>query len=339
MHTITKAKAAINVDEKISESIADFVADTVTENIYNTVEKISAASMGAHESLARLEAEIQSLKSAKVPNVEGVGGLVAKRDHLKNLAQKKYDHLNIVMRSAQEVRAESKSNDVTSDKKSKDEMMSEIFGSTYEQIVASKAKYEEFKKKQTESNSSASDRETFVSNIDALKAKKIVISEKMKELEIEMKRLSMEQEKVEKELIEEQDKLVVYDNSLSEEAKEAEKVMVEVTKTMKLNDSVSLVVDTLQEFRNEMDKMTSSEMESLLTNMATIDLTTELPPQFQSYLELMNDYFYSEWNLVSFLQNRAHNLRAGFPRLVRRQIVHRLVFIFLLLTSPDCFFS
>lgn len=311
MHTLTRAKSAIEVDAEFSESIANFVADTVTKNIYTSVETISSASAGASGSIERLEAEIESLKATNVPDDTGVGGLVAKRDQFKTLAQKHYNLLTIKMRSS----PEGVSNVASEIVASKDEMMGEVFGDKYEGVVASKAKYDKLKKMQQANNSASSERDEVVSNIESLKAKKVSVSEKIRELEMEMKRLVAEEASLEKNIEASEKKLAIFDDSLSAEAKEAERLLREVSQTIKLSDSVSHVVESLQGFQGEMSKVISSEMASLQSNIPVTDPLSDLPPHMSSYITSLDNYFNSEYKLVSFLQRRAQQLRDGFPRL------------------------
>ena len=200
MHTLSKAKSAIELDETMTNQIADFVADNVTSNVYKSLDKLSNAAAGATGSLALLEAEIESLKSAtsRVSSEKGnsVGGLVAKRDHLKVLAQKKCDLLNIKIRSVpEENRAASGSNSL-----SKDELMSQAFGDKWEDIVASKAKCEELEKDRAKSDSSSTERQGIVSDIEAWSVRKNNVSEKIKELEMEISLLTSEQDDIDKEI-------------------------------------------------------------------------------------------------------------------------------------------
>merc|ERR1739844_154207 len=58
-----------------------------------------------------------------------------------------------------------------------------------------------------------------------------------------------------------------------------------------------------------------SSVESTQNNIPETDFNSELPPQMNSCIASMNDYFNSEYKLVSFLQRRAQSLRDGFPRL------------------------
>lgn len=323
MHTLTRAKSAIEVDEEFSEAIANFVADTVTKNISKSVETISTASAGASGSIERLEAEIVSLKSTNVPDDAGVGGLVAKRDQLKALAQKHFNLLSIKMRSTPEG-VTNATNDIGA---SKDDMMAQVFGDKYESVIASKAKYDELKKMQQKNNSASSDREQVVSNIESLKMKKVSVSEKMRELEMELKRLANEEASLTKSIEESEKKLAIFDDSLSAEAKEAEKLLGEVSQTIKLNDSVSHVVDSLQDFQGEMSKVISSEMASLQSSIPVTDPQLDLPPHMASYVASLNNYFNSEYKLVSFLQRRAQQLRDGFPRLVSSYFYHGNLFV------------
>jgi hypothetical protein len=107
MHTLTKAKSVINdsgssnsssdsSNNSMSDNVADFVTETVTSHISMSVDKISSASVGGSVSFDRLDAEIASLKSSlsnrNSNDTGGVGGLVVRRDQLKNLAEK---HSNI----------------------------------------------------------------------------------------------------------------------------------------------------------------------------------------------------------------------------------------------------
>ena len=312
MRTLTRSKSVIDGDKSMNEDIAGFVADTVTSYISKPVEKLVTASACASGSLSRLEDEIETLKTRKIPNNAGVAGLAAKRDHFKVLAQKHCDLMNMNLSTISGENAEPEN----SNSDTKDEMLTKIFGSKYDEVVASKAKYDELKKLQLQNNSVSMQRESMTSNIDALKAKKETVSEKIISLEIELKRLSAEGDGLEEQIDSAKKKLIVFDKTLSVEAREAEKVLKDVSQIVKLGDSVSNVVDSLQDFQSEMNKCASSEISLLTANNPAVDLQLDLAPKMTSYIESMNGYFKSELKLVSFLQHRAHSLRESFPRLV-----------------------
>lgn len=320
MHTLTKAKSVhdntdINTDD-IDTSIADFVADTVTSFISESVKKMTSVSAGATESLEQLDSEIASLKSAQLPNDSNVGGLVAKRDHLKTLTQKYSNILSIKMCTVpKEEKVSSPSGSIS--EISKDDMMASVFGNKLEKMNNSKTKYDDLKKRQVESHSSLTERQTVVSKIKDLKANKGSIAQKIMEMELELKKLNEEEKAMDKQISKAEDSLVILDDSLSAEAKEVEKLMSEVSHNMKLNDSVSDVVESLQDFQSEMRKAASAEIRSVQANIPETNLEVELPPRMGAYIASMGEYLNIEYKLVSFLQRRSQNLRDSFPRLVR----------------------
>lgn len=318
MHTLTKAKSVhdntdINTDD-IDTSIADFVADTVTSFISESVKKMTSVSAGATESLEQLDSEIASLKSAQLPNDSNVGGLVAKRDHLKTLTQKYSNILSIKMCTVpKEEKVSSPSGSIS--EISKDDMMASVFGNKLEKMNNSKTKYDDLKKRQVESHSSLTERQTVVSKIKDLKANKGSIAQKIMEMELELKKLNEEEKGMDKQISKAEDSLVILDDSLSAEAKEVEKLMSEVSHNMKLNDSVSDVVESLQDFQSEMRKAASAEIRSVQANIPETNLEVELPPRMGAYIASMSEYLNTEYKLVSFLQRRSQNLRDSFPRL------------------------
>lgn len=314
MHTLTRAKDLISIDTNMTEDIADFVADIVTLNISRTVTKITASSSGTLKYLSLLGDEIENLMKTNVPRDSGVGGLVASRDHLKVLAEKQQKLLDAKMK-VRSVKDNDKSQTSAYILDSKDEMMVKICGCKYEAISSSKAKYDELKKQKL-SNPVLNDRERLLSNVDSLTVRKNDVAEKIKELEIEMKRLSVEQEEIMSELDVAQNELVKYDASLTEEAKEVERALMNVEQLIKLNDSVSNVVDSMNNFQSEIHELTSNKVNSLHSDIAKLE--SDLPPNFDAYLNSMSNYFDSEFKLVSFLRSRVQNLRSGLPRLVRK---------------------
>jgi len=254
-----------------------------------------------------------------VPSGGGVGGLVSKRDQLKNLAQKhsKFLTMKISSQFDSSVVSNGIANGSSSAKSqlSEDDMMAQVFGSKFEEISASKAKYDELKKRQVESHASLTKRQSIVSNIDILKSKKGDLSAKIKEIELELQRLTAEESAVDKQITQAQDSLVVLDNSLSTEAKEIERSMKDMSQNIKLNDSVLDVVQSLQNFHKEMDQAVSNEIAASEASNSEGESKLDLSPYMTSYVTCTNDYFNSEFKLVSFLQQRAQKLRDGFPRL------------------------
>lgn len=340
MHTLTKAKSVINDgttgnsssssssnNNTMSDNVADFVTETVTSHISMSVDKISTASAGSGVSFDRLDAEIASLKSSissrnsNETGGGGVGGLVVRRDQLKNLAEKHSNILNIKLRSIPmdgkftTMNGNGIGHSNGSIETSTEEMMAKVFGSKFEEVLSSKAKYEELSKRQMESHTSLTDRQEIVSNINNFKTKKGQLSNKIKELELELKRLVAEEDSIDDEIVKAEGKLVILDDSLSVEAKEIEKQLGEVSQNMKLSESISDVVASLQGFQSEVNKVTTAELSSLQAKIPQADLKSDLPPRMNHYLASMSEYFNSEYKLVSFLQRRAQLLRDGFPRL------------------------
>ena len=329
MHTLTKAKSVINdgsnnsssSSSSMSHNVADFVTETVTSHISMSVDKISTASVGGSVSFDRLDAEIASLKSSlssrNSNETGGVGGLVVRRDQLKNLAEKHSNILNIKLRSIPMGFMNGNGHSNGRIETSKEEMMAKVFGSKFDEVLSSKAKYEELSKRRMESHASLTDRQEIVSNITNFKTKKGQVSNKIKELELELKRLVTEEDSIDEKIVKAEGKLVILDDSLSVEAKEIEKQLGEVSQNMKLNESISDVVASLQGFQSEVNKVTTAELSSLQAKIPHADLKSDLPPRMNHYLASMSEYFNSEYKLVSFLQRRAQLLRDGFPRLVR----------------------
>lgn len=369
MHTFTKAKSAIDTtttsttgDSSMKEEIADFVADVVTMNISTCVEKIDSVSTagvgvgsnGIVVSLEQLEGEIANLQSTvsssatTSSNNNGVSSLVDRRDTMKSLAQKHSTVMKIKLNSAipKNGSGDGATDSVNGGGKnqvgiSKEDMLIKVFGSKYDDMVASKQKYEELKKRQQQTDTSMSGREEVVSKMEALKRQKVTISERIMELELEIKRLNTETVEVDQQLEKQENALSVLENNLSVEAKEIERQMQDVSHNMKINDSVCNIVDSLQDFQKEMTKVTSNEISSVQEKMPQINVHVELPPQMNAYVASMQAYFHSELKLVSFLQRRANSLRDGFPRMVsgfaRRMKIITFTIIDSLTYSP--FFS
>ncbi len=325
MKTFTKTKTFIDDGKngKMNQDIADFVSDMITMHISSCVDKISAANAGVGGRVKQLEADIASLKSSAsslsvaVTASNGVGTLVAKRDVAKNLAQKHSNIIKIKMSTAPTTDGSNGTAD-SKEANSKDEMMAKVFGEQYDEMVASKQKYDDLKNRQGLSKSSVSAREAVVSKITSLKNKKVKASEKIMELELEMKRLNADLNTYEQELEKEEVALSALDNSLSAEEKEIESQMEKVSQNMRINDSVSNVVESLQNFQEEMTKVTSNELSSIQSKIPKTDVKVDLPMQMKAYISSMKDYFDSELRLVSYLQRRANKLRDGFPRMVSK---------------------
>lgn len=165
------------------------------------------------------------------------------------------------------------------------------------------------------SNSSYSEREDLVSKIDGLRTKKAETTDRIMELELELKQLKKENDSFKKDIDVATNKLEALDASLSAEAKEVEMELSEVSQNIKLSECVSDVIESLQGFQSEVDKVTIKEMSSLQANLPETDMKSDLVPRMNSYIASMNDYFNSEYKLVSFLQQRAQKLRDGFPRM------------------------
>ena len=330
MHTFTKAKSAIDSTtstegDDMSTEIADSVADVVTMNISTCVEKVASVSAGVGggssgivASLEQLEGEIANLQStvssSATNTINGVSSLVDRRDTMKSLAQKHSTFMKIKLNSA----LPKNGGDGTANQVgiSKEEMLIKVLGSKYNDIVASEQKYEELKKRQGQADTSMSGREEVVSKMEALKRQKVVTSERIMELELEIKRLNTDMKEVDQQLEKEENALSILENNLSVEAKEIERQMQEISHNMKINDSVCIIVDSLQDFQMEMTKVTSNEISSVQEKMPKMNVHVELPPKMNAYVASMQAYFHSELKLVSFLQRRANSLRDGFPRMV-----------------------
>jgi len=190
--TIAKTIAHSREGENINEHIANGIADYIINDVSTTVETFYSSNHGGGaKMMGKLETEISNVKSSldvsTTHKSQNIVNMLANRDQARDIAR---NYSNIVNRK---MSCRSKCTET-----SKDDLIAMLLGPRFEAVTSSEAAYDELKKKgENESSKLFENRVTMVANIDTMKAKKNVISDKMKELQLELERLTKESDEME----------------------------------------------------------------------------------------------------------------------------------------------
>lgn len=314
-YALRKAHAVISADDSFRQSVADSVSDSVISNIRKALEQLIPVSETVSDSVGQLDAEIKTVKSLPLPKCGGVMGLMAKRDQNKSLADKYSTIIGIKLRTVSEMKHAS--SPVGEDKDASNNLLDLMLGVKSEAVRKSQASYNSLKNRQVGLDSNLTEREEITKVIETMQADKSKISSQMEVLKLELEKLSAEERKVSDEINAAEGKLAGLDTSLSIEAKEINAQLRDASENIKIGESVSEAVTSLQTFESELAKATSSLVSPTPTAPPNAVSLAEAGNRMNAYVEVMSNYFRAELNMVTFMKQRARSLQVRIPDLER----------------------
>jgi predicted nucleic acid-binding Zn-ribbon protein len=241
--------------------------------------------------------------------------LMKKRDQNKSLADKYSTIIGIKLRTVSEMKHAS--SPVGEDKDASNNLLDLMLGAKSEAVRKSQALYNSLKNRQVGFDSNLTEREEITKVIETMQADKSKISSQMEVLKLELEKLSAEERKFSDEINAAEGKLAGLDTSLSIEAKEINAQLRDASENIKMGESVSEAVTSLQTFESELAKATSSLVSPTPTAPSNAVSLAEAGNRMNAYVEVMSNYFRAELNMVTFMKQRARSLQVRIPDLER----------------------
>lgn len=316
----------------LNENIAKTVAEQVVTGVGAVVEEMILKSQSMTSVMSRLEGDIRQLeadmRSSALANGNGnaktIVDIMMKRDKCKSVAEKYSSMVQVSL--DQSSNSKKSAVDLTNGsshakKIGVENVMKDMLGDQYQNIVSSREKMTELKDRENQSSAVVSERDAVRTNIESMLKEQKRISSRKEQLLAELAKLEKEEKAVQSEVQTLQEKLTTVEGSLSKEAKEVSMQLDEIKENVKVEEFVKAVAQQVSDFADAMESITRDSTQQAVNgngNGTAKEIeSASVGNTLASLLTATSRYFSSESSMIAFLRKRAAGIQEKIPSLTR----------------------